>query len=593
MSKRRTVDHPTLTEGPVGAATPMARLLYVGVLTLADDYGNLVWNAAELAELLYPHSDRTPTEIGGDMNELVTLGTVRCYTSPTRPATIFGHVTDWDTQTVRRPSAPRVPLENTVRHHDTDPATTPVKTLRNDLVSTLEIGPETALKNTLRSTLKTSLQTPHITPSLEGVQELSAQPLEAVLKGSDESRNEALGEAETGLPTPSDKASNDAETAFFCDFAMLACPNSLHPNELGQANNIGMQCICSEDSLGCNDKTLQAPKQPLTCENRLCSDCNDKTLQCNEPSLGCNELGQANNIGMQCICIANSCRKGKERNRERKGRVPASRACGASAAQRAHASEAGPRPAAPTAETKNRKNDETKTSPENVAPTVLSEPAFSHPKTEANKTPKNQAETSPENRPENVTRTQPENQGPNPATNDDHDTTTVSDDVRHDNKTQTCPPATDMLQASTADTEPDPTITVTSEEQAMQSPDDQASLFAVPDDMLKHEDPKPVKKTDAIKERAHTLLRPWWTTYGNGWPQTYPVALGVIVSCMKNGMSDDDLKRALTNLGNQRRPLSGGTIGFALSKSDAQVREEKAIQTMKSYHDASFYTHEL
>lgn len=134
-----------------------------------------------------------------------------------------------------------------------------------------------------------------------------------------------------------------------------------------------------------------------------------------------------------------------------------------------------------------------------------------------------------------------------------------------------------VLKASTPD------ATTTGAEPVDESAQD--SLFVVPDEMVK--DPEPGKKkkradpaswTPDRKQQAHDILKPWWSNYGNGWPQSYGVVLGVIISVLANKVTAEDITTAMGVLGPERKPISGGTIGFALSKPSKQVQDEKTYE---------------
>lgn len=95
--------------------------------------------------------------------------------------------------------------------------------------------------------------------------------------------------------------------------------------------------------------------------------------------------------------------------------------------------------------------------------------------------------------------------------------------------------------------------------------------------------------TPARKEQAHELLRPWWSMYGDGWPQSYGVVHRILVSVLANNVSVEDIKTALRELGPQRKPISGGTIAFALSKTSKQVKDEEAYQAAAASRSADKY----
>lgn len=121
---------------------------------------------------------------------------------------------------------------------------------------------------------------------------------------------------------------------------------------------------------------------------------------------------------------------------------------------------------------------------------------------------------------------------------------------------------------------------------------EQDSLFVVPAEMTKTPEGKtgngakatkkkrksPATWTPDRKEVAHSILKPWWEKYGDGWPQGYNVVFGVIVSVLANKVPADDIIKAMDALGAERKPIGGGTITFALSHPSKKVREEEAFK---------------
>lgn len=127
----------------------------------------------------------------------------------------------------------------------------------------------------------------------------------------------------------------------------------------------------------------------------------------------------------------------------------------------------------------------------------------------------------------------------------------------------------------------------------MSSEEPQESLFPVLDEMVKDTSPKkrksPESWTEARKAQANALLKPWWGMYGKGWPQSYGAVFNVIVSVLSRDVSEEDIKQALKVLGAERKPISGGTIAFALSRTSKQVAEEAAYESAASSRSASKY----
>lgn len=101
--------------------------------------------------------------------------------------------------------------------------------------------------------------------------------------------------------------------------------------------------------------------------------------------------------------------------------------------------------------------------------------------------------------------------------------------------------------------------------------EDQDSLFAVPQEMFAPETKKAKRKDPATwtadrKEIAHEILGPWWSIHGDGWAQRYGVVFGVIIAALAQKVPRADVEAALAILGPERKPISGGTIQFALAR---------------------------
>lgn len=93
----------------------------------------------------------------------------------------------------------------------------------------------------------------------------------------------------------------------------------------------------------------------------------------------------------------------------------------------------------------------------------------------------------------------------------------------------------------------------------------------------------------ADRERIHAILKPFWAEH-KAWPQPYGVVFRILSGVRANGVSEDDIKRALTILGAQRKPISAGTIGFALATPAREQREEQVFEAAASARSASKYT---
>lgn len=151
--------------------------------------------------------------------------------------------------------------------------------------------------------------------------------------------------------------------------------------------------------------------------------------------------------------------------------------------------------------------------------------------------------------------------------------------------------ATEVVEQTT-EAVPNPSTPETPE-----APEAQDSLFSVPADMVKTT-PEPARKkkrkqpatwTADRKTIAKSLMEQWWPKYGEGWPQSYGTVYGVIISVLANKVPADDITKAMEVLGAERKPISGGTITFALSHPSKKVREQEAFKERSAARDADRY----
>lgn len=153
---------------------------------------------------------------------------------------------------------------------------------------------------------------------------------------------------------------------------------------------------------------------------------------------------------------------------------------------------------------------------------------------------------------------------------------------------QTAPANADSLTSGVAAAETDQ-----NQEQDMSADENQGELFEAP------AAPEPVKAkgkrapnknmTPARKEIAKAILDPWWKMFAStdkgGWGQSYGVVYSVLCSALAGGLSEDDIKRALMVLGPERKPISGGTIQFALTKTARSAEALHAEQEARRSPD--------
>lgn len=74
----------------------------------------------------------------------------------------------------------------------------------------------------------------------------------------------------------------------------------------------------------------------------------------------------------------------------------------------------------------------------------------------------------------------------------------------------------------------------------------------------------PKKPLSPAQEQARDLTQGWWLRYGSEQAQTFIAVQQVIAGVLRNGVERDRLAFALDDLGQQRKPISGGTLTFAL-----------------------------
>ncbi len=112
--------------------------------------------------------------------------------------------------------------------------------------------------------------------------------------------------------------------------------------------------------------------------------------------------------------------------------------------------------------------------------------------------------------------------------------------------------------------------------------DPQEPLFPVPAPVGVRRRAQPATMTEERKAVAHRIVRGWWSRHGKGQGQSYPALLSVVVAVLANGMAESDLVMAMDVLGEQGKPISGGTIQFTLSRSSQYAdRVEMARQAAR------------
>lgn len=128
----------------------------------------------------------------------------------------------------------------------------------------------------------------------------------------------------------------------------------------------------------------------------------------------------------------------------------------------------------------------------------------------------------------------------------------------------------------------------------MSADENQGALFDGPPPKAKRAPSKSM--TAANKEIAKAILDPWWDMFaskknGKSWGQSYGVVYSVLCSALANGLTEAEIKRALMILGPEKKPISGGTIQFSLSKAGKSA--EAAVAEQSSRRDPANFKHVL
>ncbi|MEE2051728.1 hypothetical protein [Nocardiopsis tropica] len=84
---------------------------------------------------------------------------------------------------------------------------------------------------------------------------------------------------------------------------------------------------------------------------------------------------------------------------------------------------------------------------------------------------------------------------------------------------------------------------------------------------------KRTKKTpDPLTERAQAIAAPFWEQHKTGMAQSFISVRQVVKTALGNGVDEAALASALQRIGEEKRPVSGGTIQVALNATNGTVR---------------------
>lgn len=80
MARKRMINPDFWVDERIGALSRDARLLFIGMWNFADDEGRMPASPARLKAEVFPYDeDLTPHEVGNLLNELASVGLIKCY----------------------------------------------------------------------------------------------------------------------------------------------------------------------------------------------------------------------------------------------------------------------------------------------------------------------------------------------------------------------------------------------------------------------------------------------------------------------------------------------------------------------------------
>lgn len=124
--------------------------------------------------------------------------------------------------------------------------------------------------------------------------------------------------------------------------------------------------------------------------------------------------------------------------------------------------------------------------------------------------------------------------------------------------------------------------------------DSQDALFGVSKDMVREQDGRkkpaePKHYTAENKENVKDLMTHWMENYADGHPQGPGVIYKILMSVLANKVKPEEIKTALDILGPQRKPISGGTIAFALTNPPKAVTDDRQFERVAASRDPGKY----
>lgn len=120
MPRIRTIKPEIWTDEALGGCPLGARLLYIGMITQADDEGRLRAAPALLRSVVFPYDAKvTPSVVSGWLEALVQAGLVRCYEVS---GEVFADIPSWSKhQTINRPRDSHLPAFQNRRKPEQNP----------------------------------------------------------------------------------------------------------------------------------------------------------------------------------------------------------------------------------------------------------------------------------------------------------------------------------------------------------------------------------------------------------------------------------------------------------------------------------------
>lgn len=143
MARIRTIKPEFWQDEKLAPMEPIDRLVFLGLISQADDAGRLVNSVRMLDGLLFPYTEDT---CEGSLQRLAELGRIRCYESVSGQQLL--QISNWDDhQRVDHPSGhtlPAPPAEVVSQQPDSDPVTNPREVLarasRESRAPTMVVG---------------------------------------------------------------------------------------------------------------------------------------------------------------------------------------------------------------------------------------------------------------------------------------------------------------------------------------------------------------------------------------------------------------------------------------------------------------------